>query len=558
MADERVMKNGLPRRAVLKGSAASALAGALPALAAPRRHRPPNIVVILTDDLGFSDFGCYGSEIPTPNIDRLARRGLRFTQFYNNARCSPSRAALLTGAHPHQAGLGHLAGTRLPGARGVLGGLVGRVTTIPDVLRSAGYHTAMAGKWHLGMGEDQRPWERGFDRSFALPAGGIYFRDQRLPRKGAHPPFAFINGRRVPLTSAEVSTSPNWYGTDLWTEWLLRFADEARSADKPFFLYLPHVAPHFPIMAPEADIARFRGRYKQGWNALREARFRRQQQMNLIGANGGLTPMLDTTTRWSDLDAAERERFDTMMAVYAAAVSRVDASVGRIVADLERHGELDNTLILIMSDNGGNAEAGPQGRTGTAPIGGPTSNVFTGMNWASLQNTPFRYFKHFTAEGGIASPLVAHWPNGIARGLGGTMVCDPAQFIDIAPTLFAIAGASYPKQRKGVDLVPLPGVDLSATFRGQHITRQRPMFWEHEGNRAVRDGRWKAVMRLGRQWELYDMDSDRTELNNLAMNDGERVTKMAREWDEWAAQTFVDPWPEPGRTDWGGKLGEAS
>lgn len=556
MKIERAFHGPLGRRALLRTGVAGALASFVPAGAAERSVRQPNIIVILTDDLGFSDFGCYGSEIPTPNIDLLAKRGLRFTQFYNNARCSPSRAALLTGAHPHQAGLGHLAGTRLPNARGVLGGLADRVTTIPEVLRSAGYHTGMAGKWHLGMQAGQRPWERGFDRSFTLPAGGIYFRNQRLRRRGAHAPFAFINGKRVPLTSAEVSKDENWYGTDLWTEWLLRFADDARADGKPYFLYLPHVAPHFPIMAPASEIERFRGRYRQGWEQLREARYRRQQDMGLIGANKGLTPLLDTATRWTDLDAAEQDRFDAMMAVYAAAVARVDASVGRIVTDLERRGELDNTLILIMSDNGGNAEAGPRGRTGQGAIGGPDSNVFTGMNWASLQNAPFRYFKHFTAEGGISSPLIAHWPNGIAADLRGGLVRDPAQFVDIMPTLLKLGGGTYPTQRVGVDLVTLPGVDLSGAFRGKAVLRARPMFWEHEGNRAVRNGQWKAVMRLGRRWELYDMSVDRTEMTDLASREPARISSMAQAWDEWAARSFVDAWPEPGRTDWGGKLGE--
>ena len=359
--------------------------------------------------MGFSDLGCYGSEIPTPNIDRLAAGGVRFTQMYNTARCSPSRACLLTGLYPHQAGMGYLDDMVIPNSRGTQGRLNDESATIAEVLRPAGYFTAMTGKWHLGQPHGTPPWERGFERSFNSPAGGIYF-----PRQKNRPNAKFyLDGRELSTSGPELGDS--WYSTDLWTQYAMRFIDEAREQKKPFFLYLAHNAPHFPLMAPEEDIQRFRGKFMQGWDKLRQARYERQLASGLIDAKWKMSERPPDVTAWDSLDAREKDRYDHMFAIYAAALARVDRNVGKLADHLKESGILDNTLILFVSDNGGNAESGPQGRYEGEHPGSPDSAVFIGMNWATLSNTPFRRYKHFTHEGGVATPLIAHWPAGIPR-----------------------------------------------------------------------------------------------------------------------------------------------
>lgn len=549
----------------LAGSMLSSPGGVSSAAAAPRlqagsREEAPNIVVILVDDMGFSDFGCYGGEIPTPNIDALAKGGLRFTQFYSNARCSPTRAALLTGLNPHQAGMGYLSGKRDPQSRGTFGRLHERSVTIAQLLRGAGYMTAMTGKWHLGNAPGTTPATRGFDRSLSAIAGGIYFPDQQFGKDGGEEGTRFLlrDGARVELTDPSLGPK-GWYGTDLWTDWGMRYIDEARERKKPFFLYLAHVAPHFPLMAPQDDIEQFVGKYRAGWSRLREERFRRQQEMGLIGRNTGLGQLSEAGDDWDALSEEEKVRFDRIMAVYAAAVARVDQSVGRLTAHLKATGQFDNTLILVMSDNGGNAESGPRGRTGAAPWGGPASAIWTGMNWAGLQNTPFRSFKHFTHEGGIATPLIAHWPAGIAANLRGGLERTTGHVIDIMPTLLDLTGTRYPAKFDGNAILPFEGTSLLPLFKGQTVTRNEPLFWAHEGNRAMRDGRWKAVKRLGYPWQLFDMDADRTERSDLAQTQSSRLAAMSAAWDRWAERTYVDEWTDDvRRTDWGAPIAASS
>ena len=539
----------------LAGSMLSGLGGVGCAAARPqpqlnRTATPPNIVVILVDDMGFSDFGSYGGEIPTPNIDALANGGLRFAQFYNNARCSPTRAALLTGLNPHQAGMGYLSGKREPQSRGTFGRLHERSVTVAQLLRGSGYMTAMTGKWHLGNTPGTTPVTRGFDRSLSAIAGGIYFPDQQFGRRGGSR-YLLRDGARVELSDPSLGPK-NWYGTDLWTDWGIRYIDEARERKKPFFLYVAHVAPHFPLMAPQADIEGFVGKYREGWAKLRDTRFRKQQQMGLIGPNTGLGQLSEAGDEWDALSEADKTRFDRIMAVYAATVSRVDQSVGRLTAHLKATGQFDNTLILIMSDNGGNAESGPRGRTGAAPWGGPTSDTWAGMNWAGLQNTPFRSFKHFTHEGGIATPLIAHWPKGIATNLRGRIERTPGHVIDILPTLLDLTGTQYPETFDGNAILPAEGTSLAPLFAGGTVTRGQPLYWAHEGNRAVRDGRWKAVKRLGYPWQIFDMDADRTERSDLAQTQSSRLATMSADWDRWAERTYVDEWTDDERrTDWG-------
>ena len=517
---------------------ATAQTPARPAALAPAQQaKRPNVIVILVDDMGFSDIGPYGSEIPTPNLDALAANGLRFTQFYNSARCSPSRASLLTGLYPHEAGMGGLDSIVRPGLGGFQGRLADRAVTIAEVLKPAGYFTGMAGKWHVGAQHGTPPKAVGFDRSM-FQKGGTYFPDQ--PGKGRT--FVTIDGRQARLDSPEVGKG-EWYASDMLVDWTVRFVDEAKVAGKPFFLYLPFTAIHFPVMAPADEIAKFTGKYMAGWDQLRRDRFERQKKTGLIAADATLPDVLPEAYDWDKLPAADKERFDTIMAVYAAAISRMDKAIGTLVADLKARGEFDNTLILFMSDNGGNAESGPDGRTGAAPWGGKYSNIFVGLNWATLQNTPFRYFKHYAEEGGIATPLIASWPAGIDAKVRGTMVREPGHLVDVMPTLAELAGAKYPARFDGHDIRPMSGRSFAGAFDGKPLTRSVPIFWEHEGNKAVRDGKWKLVAQFGAPWQLYDMSTDRTETRDLAAAHPDIAARMTQQWNDWAAKSFVDPWP---------------
>jgi arylsulfatase len=529
-----------------------------PAAVAQPQARP-NIIVILVDDMGWSDIGPFGSEIATPSLDALASRGIRFTQFYSTPRCSPTRASLLTGLYPHQAGMGHLDEVIRQGSLGTTGRLNDRSVTIPEVLRQAGYFTAMSGKWHLGQANGTPPWERGFDRSLSLRAGGMYFANQNY--QGAAPNARLTERAREPLYLNGVATprdapvfGRDWYAPYLWTEFGLKFIDEARETGKPFFLYLPHNAPHFPLMAPQELIAKHRGKYKAGWDRLREARYRRQIQMGLIDAGWPLAPREPDTPAWDSLSDETKDRFDQLMSVYAAMIEAIDTSVGVLVRGLESRGLLDNTLILFLSDNGANAESGPDGRLDGEPPGGPNSNLYLGMNWASLGSTPFRRFKHFTLEGGIASPLIVHWPSGIPASRRNALERQPAHLIDVMPTVVDLAGARYPSEAKGTAIQPMEGISLRPVLMGQAIARRQPIFWEHEGNRAVRSGQWKVVSTYPGPWELYDMTTDRVERRNVADQHPEIVTTLGAAWDAWARRANVDPWPGPALTPWGDNM----
>lgn len=524
------------------------MAGGAPALLSAAARPRPNVIVVLADDMGFSDLGCYGSEIPTPNIDRLAAAGVRFTQMYNTARCSPSRATLMTGLYPHQAGMGYLDNLVLPNSRGTQGRLNDESVTIAEALRPAGYFTAMTGKWHLGQQHGTPPWERGFERSLNSVAGGIYYPNQH----GRAAARFYLNGRELPLNAPELGES--WYSTDLWTRFGLRFIDDARKAKKPFFLYLAHNAPHFPIMAPEEDIRLFRGKYMAGWDKLRQARYHRQIRMGLISPRWKLTERPPDSPAWESLAAEERERADQIMSVYAAAVHHIDSSIGTLVDGLKQRGILDNTLILFVSDNGGNAESGPRGRLEGGRPGGPDSTVFLGMNWATLANTPFRRYKHFTHEGGVSTPLIAHWPAGIPRERAGVFETQPGHLIDIMPTVLDVAGAKYPATMHGKQIIPMQGVSLAPAFAGARLDRKEPIFFMHEGNRAVRAGKWKLVSKYMEPWELFDMEADRTELQNLAAERPEIVKQLTAAYDAWSKRSYAEPWTGPRRTDWGAEI----
>ena len=488
----------------------------------------PNVVVILVDDMGFSDIGCYGSEIPTPNLDKLAANGLRFTQFYNTARCCPTRASLLTGLYSHQAGVGHMTeDNKLPGYRGRLND---RCVTLAEVIKPAGYFTITCGKWHVGQNHGVTPWGRGFDRSLNAAAGGFYYADNARAE-------LFLNGKKLALDDSKLPK--DWYTTDLWTDFSIRFIDEARKEKKPFLLYLAHNAPHFPIQAPDEDVKKFRGKYKAGWDKLRQQRLARQIEMGLIKKEWVLTKRPEAVKAWDDLTEDEKDRFDNIMAIAAASIHAMDRSVGRLVDHLRKCGVLDDTLILFLSDNGGNAESGPAGKLNT-PKGQKHTIAWTGESWAVLENTPFRLFKHFEHEGGISTPLIAHWPNGIkAKGEWRT---EPCHLIDVMPTCVEVSGAEYPTEFKGQKIQPMEGRSLVPIFQNKRVP-ERPLFWEHENNKAVRLGKWKLVEQKNKGWELYDMEADRTETTNLADKMPGRVKELSAKWNEWAKRAQVLPRP---------------
>lgn len=504
-----------------------ALVGVLVAHAADR----PNIVVILVDDMGFSDLGCYGAEIETPHLDALAGQGLRFTQFYNAGRCCPTRAALLTGLYQHQAGIGWMVGdSGFPAYRGFLND---HCLTIAEALRPAGYLTAICGKWHVGSKPEHWPLKRGFDRFYGTPQGG-----------GHH--YRNLPDRDLVLDDEVIPMPDEWYSTTAFTDHALKFLDEGFEADQPVFLYLAYTAPHWALHAPDEEIAKFRGRYAKGWQPVREARFRRQMAMGMFPAGTRLSPKDPKMPDWSKVK--DPDEMDLRMATHAAMVHLVDRGVGRVVEKLKEHGQFDNTLILFLSDNGASAEKGPTGFTGNrggdpkARTGTPDSYNSFGIAGANLCDTPFRHYKIFTHEGGIATPLVAHWPEGIPAASHGSFVGTPGHVIDLMPTCLDLAGVSYPLEREEKKLTPLEGRSLKRVLQGGDL-ESRALYFEHQGNAAIRDGDWKLVRSHGKPWALHDLSTDRTELRDLAAEQPGRVKALRAKWQAWADRVEVRPWP---------------
>jgi arylsulfatase len=495
------------------------LLGRLSAQDLPAR---PNIVILLADDMGYSDIGCYGSEISTPHLDRLAAGGLRFTQFYNNARCCPTRASLLTGLYPHQAGMGHMVeGKPAPAYQGYLND---RCVTFAEALRPAGYFTAMAGKWHVGERRPHWPVDRGFDRYYGLISGASNY-------------FKIDAGRQLALDGERVSaTGEDFYITDAFTDHALQFLDEAKEKRKPFLLYTAFTSPHWPLHARPEDVAKYRGKYLEGWDALRRSRHRKQVDLGIVNATWPLTPRDPKAPAWED--AKDKEALDLRMAVYAAQIDRMDQNIGRILAKLREIGAEENTLVLFLSDNGGCAEEIHRGRAG-AEIGTRDSYESYGLPWANASNTPFRLYKHWVHEGGIATPLIASWPSVIRKS---GIRHEPAHLIDIMATCLDLARAEYPKDR-----IPVEGLSLAPLFRDGRRPGPDALYWEHEGNRAVRQGKWKLVSRHKAEWELYDLDADRTEMNNLAAANPEKVKEIAAKHAAWAARAGVVDWDELNR-----------
>src|SRR3954469_2795617 len=456
----------------------STCAHARPAGAGAETKKRPNVVIILIDDMGYSDLQCFGGEVPTPNINKLAAEGVRFTQFYNTARCSPSRAALLTGLYPHQAGMGFLDNMVVAGSKGTTGKLRDDCVTMAEVLDDAGYLTCMTGKWHLGATHGTPPAERGFQRSLAAPYGELYFPNQKQRRELG----ILLNGKRVDLDDPILGK--DWYGPDLLTKWGLKFIDEAIAAEKPFFYYMPHSSVHFPLQVPKKDFDRYHGKYKVDWQKLREARHQRQIEMGLVESKWPLTPLPPDVPDWNTLSDADKDHFDNLMSVYAAMIDHLDHSIGNLVAGLKQRGVLNDTVIFVMADNGGNAESGPRGVLIGKQPGGPQSTVFIGQCWATLANTPFWRYKHFTHEGGISSPLIVHWPNGIASERNNKLESQPGHLVDIMPTVMELTGAKYPTEYKGHKIQPMEGTSLLPAIAGNPIDRKAPIYFAHEGNRA--------------------------------------------------------------------------
>lgn len=516
---------------------AGALSMAVGAAGASADQRP-NIVLIMADDLGYSDVGCYGGEIETPNLDSLAAGGLRFTQFYNTSRCCPTRAALLTGLYPHQAGIGHMGGNDgLPGYQGYLND---QCLTLAEALRPAGYTTLATGKWHVGAKPGHWPLDRGFDRYWGTPnGGGVYFRDALQIRREVF----FLNGNE------RVELPEDAYVTDLFTSKAIEFIKESRSGEqrKPFFLYLPHIAPHWPLQAKPEDIAKYRGRYDNGWDDVRSKRFARQQELGIMPATAQLSPRDPQAAAWDEKSEEARRELAHRMEIYAAQVDCIDQNLGRLIATLKELGEFENTLILFLSDNGCSAEGGPGGFSrgiAGAEIGTGSSYASVGLEWANTAVTPFRKFKIDTYEGGVATPLIAHWPAGIAER--GGLRHQPGHVIDIMPTLLEVAGATYPAKSPADSeqaLLPLEGQSLVPAFANQQIDRG-PIYWEHQGNKAIRIGNWKAVNPRNGTWELYDLNQDRTELKNLATEHPEKLRELIQAWRQWAQRCGVVSWQE--------------
>jgi len=534
------------------------------------QNKKPNIILIMSDDMGYSDIGSYGGVINTPTLDGLAADGLRFTQFYNTGRCCPTRASLLTGLYPHQAGVGFMMDDR--GTEAYQGDLSSKAVTIAEVLKQAGYSTYMSGKWHVtplkpskeNPSKHNWPLQRGFDKFFGTIHGaGSYFDPNSLTRDNE-----FI----VP--------SENFYYTDAISDNAVKFI-ESHDSEKPFFLYLPYTAAHWPMHARPEDIAKYKGKFDEGWDVLRKEKYERLVEMGLIKPEWKLTEK-DGIQDWDEVE--DKEWYSSLMEVYAAMVDAMDQGIGRVMNTLDKKGIKDNTLVFFLQDNGGCAEEygfseiistyhkdvdpdvkKPMGKNelqtdmepkytrdgrpvlkgkGLKP-GGDDTYLAYGKPWANASNTPFRMYKHYVHEGGIATPLIVHWPDGIKAK--NEFRNQPSHLIDIMATCIDVAGATYPKAFNNQPITPLEGTSLTPTFTNKTI-ENRAIFWEHEGNKAVRIGQYKLVSMYTKaaeySWELYDLEADRSETNNLIKQMPAKANEMEMAWKKWAKKANVLTWKD--------------
>jgi arylsulfatase len=535
----------------------------------------PNIILILSDDMGYSDLGCYGGEIATPQLDQLAANGVRFTQFYNTARCCPTRASLLTGLHPHQAGMGHMTGSNHK-ERGYRGDLLPSSVTIAEALKSANYRNYCIGKWHVtdqtnpNGSKHNWPLQRGFDRYYGIVTGAAnYFDPHRLVRD---------NITVSPFADKEYTPKNKYYLTQALSDNAVKFIKDHKSntPNQPFFMYVAYTAAHWPMHAPEESIAKYKGKYDAGYKSIREARYARLRKLGAISEQWELSPQANN---WEQVNNKNWET--RCMEVYAAMISELDNGIGQIVDSLKETGQYENTVILFLQDNGACAEN--IGRTEiTTQIERPAKPVFEpidkeivdpplnnrtrggypirrgknvmpgdsdtfiayGRGWANVSNTPFREYKHWVHEGGISTPLIIHAPTLLSESIKGKFYREYGQLVDIMSTCIDLAGATYPKERNGVEVTPQQGISLKPALEGKSLQRTVPLFWEHEGNRAIRDGKWKLVAK-GPQgdWELYNIETDRSEMHNLATQNPQLAERLSKQWNDWAIRANVLPWP---------------
>ena len=510
----------------------------------------PNILLILNDDMGYSDIGCYGGEVQTPNLDALAANGLRYTQFYNTARCCPSRASLLTGLHPHQADVGHMMSD--DGVDGYVGDLNGDTVTIAEALKTGGYATYMSGKWHVTRFVDgpkhNWPCQRGFDDYYGIITGAAnYFQPRSLTR----------NNERIQ------PEGDDYFITDAISDEAVRQIREhaAHRSDRPFFQYIAYTAPHWPLHAHPEDIARYRGRFDAGWDQLREERLARMVGMGIIDRRWLLTERDQRVPPWDEATDKEWER--RRMEVYAAQIDRMDQGIGRVLRALQQSGQWENTLIVFLADNGGCAEElservskhyEPIGTVHTRDgrivhygnnpqimPGAEESYQSYGIPWANVSNTPFRLYKHWVHEGGIATPFIVHWPAGVAAR--GELRHQPAQLPDVLATFLDVTGIDFPQSYQGREVQAAEGFSMVPTFTNAPHNRE-VLYWEHEGNKAVRKGDWKLVCKYPGGWELYDMAVDRSELHDLSATHPDVVAELSALYDVWAARCGVMPWAD--------------
>jgi arylsulfatase len=507
----------------------------------------PNIILIMADDLGFSDIGCYGGEINTPNIDAMAADGLRFTQFYNTGRCCPTRASLMTGLYPHKAGLGHMIGKNRNGL--YFGEVSHNAVTIAEALKLGGYSTYLSGKWHLTAwpnpeDTEQANWpnNRGFDDFYGTIAS---------IRSFYNPPSLTRNGKMLPPPEDE-----DFYYTDAISDQAVKYI-ENHDNDKPFFLYVPHVAPHWPIQAPEKDILRNKGKYLAGWDHLAEIRVKRMIEKGVLDKRWKLPQPNKESIAWKEINPDYRDWYAHRMATFAAMVERMDYGIGLIIESLKKKRILNNTMIIFLSDNGGCAEEiGPKGRAKNFPLKtrdgrtirlgndpsiypGPEDTYASyGYQWATFSNTPFREFKSFCHEGGITTPMVVYWKGKVRKGLTHNL----GHVIDILPTCIDLAGVEYPKKHKGKEIIPVEGKSLVPLFNSDKRDGHEAVYFEHEGNRAIRKGKWKLVRMYTGAWELFDMENDRLETTNLVDAKPEIAKELYNAYEKWAKEGGVKEW----------------
>lgn len=552
------------------------------------QEEKPNVLLIMADDLGYSDLGSYGGEIQTPNLDQLADNGVRFTQIYNSARCSPSRASLLTGLYPHQAGIGFFAGDgKDDNPQGYRGRLQDNSVTIAEVLKEAGYSTFMTGKWHVN---DPVPTKHGFDEFYGFTHG--YGANAWEPEMMVRLP----EGRPEPEFE-----KGEFFASDAFSDIAIKFIEQSQeeTPDKPWFTFVSHQAPHFPIQAPEKYINKYKDKYKDGWDVLRNERLERMKRIGIIPEDTELSPRssiprpdiadqhgvpgsLERNPAWSEIPEDRQKDLARRMAVYAGMVDNMDDGIGRIIQHLEDTGELDNTLVIFLSDNGADAEWGPYGFDLTEEIlaandqkgqgigagtpglpsklyegeeldemGGPGTGIAYGSGWANVSNTPWSEYKHYAYEGGVGTPLIMHWPDKFKENVHGAIRRQPGFLFDITATIYDVAGADYPERHEGTEITSLEGQSLVPVVNGEEL-EERPFVFEHTGNAAIRKGEWKLVgkdvmnnkgMADNPKWKLYNIDDDRSEIYDLSQHHPEVVKELRQLFLDEAKRTHILPRP---------------